>query len=299
MRTIENRWMRILWSVVNVGLLLSVVGLGSALRRALSELEQRDTRFKSRELQLAEELKANTDAEKAKVARLISLVASLRTELSHLKTSGGEPAPRSDRDSYVDDSRDTNQALAQLASRPAVHEIPILDKHDYDALVSRRQQMPRALLDTALLSGDIDSVLLDPSWNPSGRDLDDQERLELAVAMKDYLFFARLSPMDRVKKQIVPLLDGMREQGAYVEYHADEAPPQMEGAEITHSEATTDRQSHRLYVFRKDEYPEMHHAQTVERQRALEMFVRAYENINPVPAIAADGTTRPRDGVGK
>ncbi len=270
--------------LANLGLLFLVIALTARLRRSGQELARLRAHLES-QLLLTRNLRADLDAAEARAVLKNLVIQGLREGIAQSGDSvdlqpvepGGAPPDAPD----VDDPSPTRDAfLRALAYHPAVRDVPILSEEEYEALRNRRRRIPRDISDAPLLQGDIESLLSDPEWNPSGRSLTTDERLELSVRAKEYLFYSRLSPSERLVDEILPLVSQMRERGQYIEFPLGEAPPTIDGVRISHAELSEDGKVQRLFVFRREDHPEMYHAQAVEMQRSLEAFVRAYEIIN-------------------
>lgn len=278
----------VLWSM-NLVLLCCLAGMNFMARKYSVELEGLQNALKrlndASELQRTEfdaRMEANIQAQEARIAQRDFVIGQLRQkvdELSSLVESEDPFASGSDMTAEAAGSA-ADETLGLLTSRPKVQEIPIMSREEFRELRQRRRQMPWKLPQRVLLNGDVESVLRDPQWNPSGGELNPEERANLGVLLHDYRFFLRTSKRERVENVIIPEVELMREHGAYIEYPAGTAPPRIEGVSISHAETSEDRSTKRLYPFYEADYPELYHATTVEYQRELEAFVRIYELIN-------------------
>jgi len=266
--------------VLNLLLLASVVGLGYVMRDSNRRAERLANALSEKETELA----ANIQAQQARIAQRDTRISDLQERIRRLESAKEpETAPSAEQQSNdADDIAPVEEAsaLSRLVLRPDVFEIPVLDESEFKALLDRRSRMPKYMTVEALLKGDIDSVLQDQMWNPEARALTLDERAELGVLLRDYQFFAHRSRQDRLRDQILPLVETMREQGAYVEHPSDQPPPRFQGASLVHAEPSDDPQVKRLYVFYPDDHPDMYHAHTVEYQRESETFVKIFELIN-------------------
>ena len=185
------------------------------------------------------------------------------------------------------DAEGSFESLAAFSSdallrRPDLTVIPFLNEEERSALHETRMEMPADISQDILLRGDVDSVLADPLWNPNGHELDPVGRAKLAGLLKDFRFFARISPDERLRRVIVPETDHLRTVGAYQEYPAGTAPPVIEGVKISHAEPSRPGFS-RIYYLHEEDYPELYRDLRVEQERGIETFVKIYEAINVSP----------------
>lgn len=192
------------------------------------------------------------------------------------------PAAAADVGSGPADERESASA------RPDPAKIPLLSEEELAHLEAKRDAMPALSLENIeqLTQGDVDSILSDKLWNPTGRHLEAREREELETLRKQYGYFTRLSVSERFEKWVQPELALLREAGAYVECRSSEAPPVLPGVKVSHAEPSSDKPGvDRVYYFHEEDYPELYHQYRVERQRGLETYVKIYELINGPIAV--------------
>ena len=272
---VRNKGSPILWSFIGVLLTLNCLLLSCVvgLRRSVQLSARGDQATKSPR---SEGQRAQKDEA---ISALHDEVSKLKHRIDTLNTAkklNGSSAL----EIQLNDSTDSETMLDMLVSRPAIEEIPILDEVAFEELRKRGDRIPVDITPDPLLKGDIDSVLQNKEWNPSGRELEHEERAELAVLLKDYRFYGMISRQERLKNDILPLVDSMRAQGRYIDHPSDQPPPQIDGAKLVHSDSTNDPAINRYYHFVDADHAELYHAHNVEDQRSLETVVRIYELIN-------------------
>ena len=244
--------------VLNLILLFCVVGLRRELEASVKTTQQLagDLRFHKAELA------------KSKAKPPVQPITILQA------------APPTPTANVMSESAAHNLPSDEFIARPNIEETPILDEASFGDIIRRRARMPRYIKAAPLRHGDIDSLLRDEEWNPSGRELDREERAQLVVLLNDFRFYSEISPRERFEDVILPIVDSMREDGQGIPYPSDSPPPAIDGQPITHSESTDDPAVNVLYAFSREDYPELHHDRTVEDQRKIEKFVQIYELIN-------------------
>lgn len=166
--------------------------------------------------------------------------------------------------------------------RPDPATMELLSDEEMGVLRELRRQMPEAMAMGLLLAGDVDSVLEDRTWNPEGKEVDDLVRRELSALMSDYRYYARVAFAELLtaKKKRIPAL---RSAGAYLTYGAKERPNLAKPVAISHAELAEDGDHWRLYLFPRDEYPELHHHRDVSLQQQLAVGVHIFQLINGAP----------------
>ena len=174
--------------------------------------------------------------------------------------------------------------------RPDPLAIPLLSTEEKEILYAKRAAMPFELTDSALLHGDLQSILESKLWNPKKRTLTSEEMVRLARLVSEYRYFRLILPIEIFRNGVKPELQRLREAGAYIEYSQEEGPPQLEELRISHAEPWERPGFMRLFCFWPEDYPELNYQEQVERERSLERFVQIYELINgpvPLPGIEA------------
>jgi hypothetical protein len=105
---------------------------------------------------------------------------------------------------------------------------------------------------------DVDTVLADPHWNPESRQLSLDERVEIAVQLRNLKFFAETLPFEDLHAFVLPEADRRRGVGDYIEYSGP--PPQLPpGVLISHGEATDTKGLSRMYYFDEANDPILYH----------------------------------------
>ena len=101
--------------------------------------------------------------------------------------------------------------------------------------------------------------------------------------MADYRFFSRIAPQQRVLQEVLPEVERMRQNQAYLDFPID-AVVDYPGITISHGEMPMDRPGYkRIYFFDPEDYPELYHKQKVEEERACEAYVKVYHSVNRTP----------------
>jgi len=167
------------------------------------------------------------------------------------------------------------------SERPDPASIPRLTPEAMNDMIKQRMDLPRDMAGEVLLAGDVDAVLENRQWNPTGRSLEGEERAKLEGLLKRYRYFARLSPIERFKKYVEPQVPLLREAGAFIEYPANEGPPAIEGVYVSHAETSDRAGMLRLYYFYPEDYPQLAHQERVEQERGLETYLEVYSLLNP------------------
>jgi hypothetical protein len=211
----------------------------------------------------------------AELRRLLRQIEKDRSHVSAEPAPATAPAEEFDMEALWQEA-----ALSVRHERPVPADIPLMSPEEIAAVRERRRHMPSKLDDALLIQGDAESVIQNPLWNPTGRDLTEKERDELGRLMSDYRYFSRLSLMERVNLVVKPEIPRMREQGDYLEYKIGETPPRLEGVTIAHSTPADRPGYRRIYCFPPETYPDLYHQEQVEQERALERFVEIYSLIN-------------------
>ncbi len=164
--------------------------------------------------------------------------------------------------------------------KPDTSTIPFLSKEEMDSLLAYSARCP-TLDDSILRAGDVEALLRDPKWNPSGTDLKDEERVEVKGLLKDYRYFSKFALIEATELMVVAEIPRLREAGAYIEYPSDQVPPDVQGVAHTHSESSDKPGMHRLYCFYPDDYPALYHHKRVAGERALKASIKIHRLLNP------------------
>jgi hypothetical protein len=176
------------------------------------------------------------------------------------------------------------EAAPVAADAPYPPQIVCLEANELHALEERRDQIDPRPSDQVLILGDEDTVISDPAWNPTGRDLSDEERSTLEKLIDEYRYFQRLSIMDRHKTMMRPEKDRLLAIGAYVEYDPKEGPPpvpERNGRPVMTLTAPSDHVGlRRVFYYYPEDFPDLYHWQQVESERSLERYVQIYELLN-------------------
>jgi len=163
---------------------------------------------------------------------------------------------------------------ANIQDKPDALKIPFMTEAERQELAEYWKTMP-ALSEGPLLRLDLEGILKDPAWNPTGRDLDPEERARATKLLQDYYYFTRVSQVERFKTLVEPKIAHFLEIGAFIEYDQKDGGPPFDGFTITHAE-TDGSGRFRKYYFPQDEYPEMYHHRQVCQERAQETFANLY-----------------------
>lgn len=157
--------------------------------------------------------------------------------------------------------------------------VSYLSAEEKQRLEDLRAAMP-TLGHDVLLEGSVDDLLQDSSWNPGRKQLDPMKREEARGWLEKFRFYARSAAFKRIKEEIEPEVTRLREEGAYLEYPAHEAPPAVPGVLVSHAEESDKPGMLRIYYFDPNDYPEMDRQVKVERERSFEAYVELYYAIN-------------------
>ena len=170
-------------------------------------------------------------------------------------------------------------ALSRDSIRPIPAEMERLSEGALQDIRAYRDTMPLRLNVHLVDSGDVESLLEDPTWNPDGRTVDQAARDELARIMSEYRYFSRIAPLERVAQGIKPVLPSLRAAGRYLEYPMTEAPPAIEGVAISHAETSDTPGYYRIYYFVRQDYPELYHHYNVSHEQQLRIPVNIFRVI--------------------
>lgn len=224
---------------------------------------------------------AGTESERLRKA--IVRLEQVRVQWEARLSAGSTPGTAAQASGEVTEKETLLTAGATIGDYqvPDLSQIADLTPEEKDYLDSLRSEMPKTLGEGLLLQGDVDALLQDPGWNPSGSVLTDEERTALEKLLKDYRFFARKVMEHRVKDLQRPEVDRLRAIGAYVENAVNEQPVPIPDVSISHGEVSPENPDRRrIYYFPPQDYPELYRLQRIERQRSYEAFVKIYHAIN-------------------
>jgi hypothetical protein len=253
---------------LNLFLLVTNGMLSEALRKAKGFESRRET---------------ETEVLRTETKRLEALRARLEDKLHRMAPDGqAVPIERAQAPTPAASGADVEagEDAGAAFDKPDLLAIPLMTPAEKEYIQGLRSEMPPILSEAGLLSGDIDDLLQDKDWNPRGRSLSPKEKEELIRLGREYHFFARLAPYERVQKEILPEVSRMKETGGYVDLPVD-ADAHIPGVTISHGEMPQDKPGFmRIYYFHSEDYPLLYHKQKVEKERALEVFVKAYHLIN-------------------
>jgi hypothetical protein len=180
--------------------------------------------------------------------------------------------------------------LSLLAVRPDVDTVARMPQEEFDRLTAKWRQVDIKTQRAGRkfeMGVDVDTVLARPEWNPTGRALSLDERIELTLQLQNLKYFATSLPFESLHDIVLPEADRKRALGEYVEY--DEPPPMPPGVSYSHGEATGVEGVSRMYYFTEDEYPDLYHRWNVGNEQKLKARVAIYEIINGRIAPATTG----------
>lgn len=226
-------------------------------------------------------------AEAARLERQLAVLKRISQRLKALQIQS-RSEPETSHEGAASQS-EVDEKLEELLSqyvgeeRPEPAQIPRLSSSEWKALVRERTAIPHELRGEHLLVGDLDALLSDPLWNPTGYEPSVEERAELNSLLKRYRYYARISPLERYERYVKPEIEFLRDAGAYVEYPEGEEPPAMEGVHVSHGEKSDREGMNRIYYFYPEDYPELAHHERVEQERGLETFLEIYYVLNGYP----------------
>lgn len=171
--------------------------------------------------------------------------------------------------------------LSSLATRPDIDKIEYLSQEEWESLDAKWQGIDINAKKASITferGVDVDTVLADPHWNPRGRALSLDERIQLAVQLRNLKFFARTLPLEGLHTIILPEADKKRALGNYIEYTGP--PPPLPPNAIAHAEVTDVEGVSRIFHFVEQEYPDLYHQLRLEQEQTLKTKVEIYELIN-------------------
>ena len=267
-----------LFAILTLLLFLSRIRDGHARNEAHAELEREVGRLAVQNARLTDSL--------ARLAEIATSHASQTLDRTSTDSQGvTPPAAGSSSADAIDIARprtDLPKLYAEIGvdDLPRPLEIPLMSEDEWQELSEAFRSLP-PLREEVLLRGDPAAVLADAAWNPDDRELPGEEYLALERLVRDYRFFARVAPVERLETLIRPLLPLMRANGAFVEFqNGDPEPPVPDGVSVTHG--VLDKGSGRFewYFFWPSEHADIYHHDTVSRERRRETFVTVWELIN-------------------
>ena len=232
------------------------------------------------------ELQNELDSERARSGERETILASLERHLRELNENSALTSPPTlDTDTVVHPAvkDEILRKLVQLVERPNVKEIERLSLEEMDLLLRKYDTLPEEVRKTGgkrfFETADIDILLADPVWNPNGRQLSFDERLELGASLNHLRFFKKTLAWDRLRTTILPEANRKREEVDYIEYSGP-PPRDPRRSKLSHAETTNKPGVFRMYYFQEDQYPEMYHGWHVGREQSVKILVDMYELIN-------------------
>ena len=232
---------------------------------------------------------AQSEAERHEAA-LGRLIARLSTTVTLLNRGAGSQLLDSDASEEDEDQRrlaaervEVQHAIERdgMLEKPDPLQIPRMTEEQTEVMRQAYRELPR-LDDSNLYSGDIDALLADPSWNPDLRELSTEERGELRERFARYRYFSKYAHMERSLDLVQPEMPALRDAGAYIEYHLEDGPPDIEGDAYTRAEIRKGDEYAKFFVFDWETYPEINHHQKVSQEQSARTMIDIYDLINGI-----------------
>ena len=249
-----------LFAILALLLFLSRFRDGHALDEAQAELQREVGRLSVQNARLTDSLARLAEIAASPASKPILDRASAENSGATVPSAESGPADAID---LARPRTDLSKLYAQIGvdDLPRPLELPVLSNEEWDELQEAFRSLP-PLREEVLLRGDPDAVLADAAWNPDGAGVVGRKNTWRSNRLvRDYRFYARVAPVERLETLIRPLLPLMRSSGAYVKIQpGDPEPPLPEEVSVTHGVLDKATGRFEWYFFWPSEHVDIYHS---------------------------------------